>query len=595
MKRSSFVSHFLLLGIFLFVLFNVLSYFHMEANLMESINSELDSDVNNKSEKIEDYVSDLKNDIEFLSKSDEIKVALDDEVKSFEELAINDVDSKKRSIFREVENYILAYPDMTLSELQNSAEFQRIAVSQVGKNGYTFVFDSDSLICYFHKENRRIGFDYHEMKDSFPELWSLFEGSTTNGTSEGFYYRDEVDGNISYKYVSILEIPTKTADGISLSVAVTAYLDDYKALDSEIDFLEDFSSEYKSVFLIDSDGYVIYVSGDEERLGINVEWEESWDYGVSVAYFDSFDKKDVSFSGPFMDEYGSVYPEFYVVSPVYDSGKLLGYVVLEEDMKDIYDIMDYKSLDDERQSYIVNYDELLISPLNGNKFGIMLQSVKTEGVENYLEEGLEQTEHLHTFRAYLDYKGEQVYGTHYYVDELDWCVVSEINKKSSLQTSSLNMLVKNIYMSLIVLCVVLLLGVGFNDFFVKKMTRKSKSKLYSLKKHALRFAFFAFFVLLFTYVFGVPKSISYVGLIPDVVCIVALSVALSYFINKSKIKYKRVVIFGILLCILAEIIQVIIEGHLFEESVFSNIWTVISSVAILGTILILYGFREAVK
>ena len=562
---------------------------------MESINSELLSDVNNKSEKIESYIYGLESDAEFLSKSDEIKVALGSEVKSYDELVMDDVDSKKKSVFREIENYLLSHPDMTLSELQSSAEFQKMAVSQVGKNGYTFVFDSDSLVCYFHKENRRIGFDYNEMENSFPELWNLFEESAVNGASEGFYYRDEADGNISYKYVSISEMPIKTADGVSLSVAVTAYFDDYKALDLKIDSLEDFSSSYKSVFLVNSDGYVVYVSGDEERLGINVKWEESWDYGVSVAYFDAFDKEGVSFSGPFMDEYGSAYPELYVVSPVYDSGEILGYVVLEKEMKEIYDIMDYKTLNDERQSYLVNYDELLISPLSGKKFGIMLQSVKTEGVENCLQEGLEETSHLHTFRSYSDYKGDQVYGMHYYVDELDWCVVSEISKESSLQTSSLDMLVKNVYVSLIILCIVLFLGIGFNDFFVEKMNKESKMKLNSFGKRVLRLIFLVFFVLLFAYMFGTLKSISYIGLIPDVICIIALSVILFYFVNKGAMKHKRVMISGILFCILSEVIQVVAEGRLFEESVFSVIWTVIFFFAIVGVILMLYGFKEAVR
>lgn len=375
----------------------------------------------------------------------------------------HDIRSIADTILKDVENYIATHPDMTLSDLQGSPEFQKIAVHPVGKSGYSFVFDAKSLINYFHLEPRRQGYDYNQLQTTFPALWSMLQEVAETEYTEGFYSRDEVDGNISKKYGVFIRIPAKTADGVSLAVGVTGYLEDYEVVAQTSKYLEDFNAEasYNNIALISKKGSVIYLAQGHEGLGINLGWESSLDYGLAKNYQKTKQHNDIALYGPFIDRYGDISPKFSVMAPISESGNVLGYVALIDDMEQIFEITETTDqLGQTGESFLVNQDLLLISPLRRKDFDIMVQSVDTENSARCFSMSM-TGEHIghKPIDIMTNYRGDDVVATHDVITSPHWCLIVEIEKAEEIDEPLRKFIKHRIYIMLVI--VLIIFGLGF--------------------------------------------------------------------------------------------------------------------------------------
>jgi len=449
-----------------------------------------------KSQKINDYLEAIEKDVKILQESDEVKELLKKDL-TFDESVIKvDVDERARIIIKEVENYIRAHPEMTLEDLQESFEFQKIAIQPVGKEGYGFLFDSQSLINYFHKESRRIGYDYNTMEETFPALWEMFKETSDKGFSEGFYYRDQPDGSTSYKYGRFVQISVKTADGISMSVGTTAYVNDYKTIEEDSEYLENINKEknYHNLILISPEGYVTYMVEVMDGFGTNLGWEINYDSGLSGNYYKVKGTNNISFYGPIVRHYGDIYPSISAMAPVYEKGHLLGYIGLIDEMDKVFNIVkDIKNLRETGESYLVNSEKLLISPLRYYDFDIMVQPVNTENTEECLndfeeaeEKGIsveeydefEIQERKGEVLEFLNYQGEIVLGKDAPISEPHWCLLIEINKQEVIG-GPLNEFIKmRIYFSSLGVLLLTIIGFFIGNYFSKKYRREEVIKLF---------------------------------------------------------------------------------------------------------------------
>lgn len=155
------------------------------------------------------------------------EVALEQNMIVLQNLGSDLIKQIAKDVAVELEIYIRAHPDMTLKDLQADQEFSALAVQPVGKTGYTAVTDVDSLVCRFHSNPAIVNLDLHMLSEKLPGFWKIMELSEGGFESEGFYDWLEADGSIEKKYMYIAILNEPTADGIILSVAATAYMDEY--------------------------------------------------------------------------------------------------------------------------------------------------------------------------------------------------------------------------------------------------------------------------------------------------------------------------------------------------------------------------------
>ena len=137
------------------------------------------------------------------------------------------VNKNSKKVAKEINDYIVNHPNLTIEDLQNDSEFESLAVQTVGDNGYTTVLDSKTGYFYFHPQTKLVHTDAHLLKDSLPDWWKIVNqtiGSKCNNSS-GYYDWKESDGTISKKYMALTCINTLTADNKNLFIASTAYLD----------------------------------------------------------------------------------------------------------------------------------------------------------------------------------------------------------------------------------------------------------------------------------------------------------------------------------------------------------------------------------
>jgi HAMP domain-containing protein len=153
--------------------------------------------------------------------------ATNDATIALEALGAEIIEQKAKDVATQCAIYINAHPDMTVANLQASAEFQEIAVQPVGETGYTALTDYETLTCRFHVNPDIIDLDLHELAQKLPGFCEIMEGSQGGQDSFGYYDWEEQDGSIRKKYMLITPIEAKTADRVGMTVAATTYIDEF--------------------------------------------------------------------------------------------------------------------------------------------------------------------------------------------------------------------------------------------------------------------------------------------------------------------------------------------------------------------------------
>lgn len=167
---------------------------------------------------------------------------------------------KSDYIAKQVEIYIKSNPQKTVLDLKNDSYFKEIALQQIGDYGYTVLYDYDSMVNILHYNPEYEGVDYNILKETSPSFWEIAK-KTIGGVSDakGYYDWIEPDGEIRKKFMYNKIIPVKTAEGVGLAIAITAYVDEYS------------SKELKSATELDYPPFSTPTSKDDIADGFSVE------------------------------------------------------------------------------------------------------------------------------------------------------------------------------------------------------------------------------------------------------------------------------------------------------------------------------------
>ncbi|NPE26473.1 HAMP domain-containing protein [Methanococcoides sp. SA1] len=143
-------------------------------------------------------------------------------------------------ISKQIELYLDANSDMTLEDLRNNEEFQDLAVQSVGNTGYTYLIVKETGILEFHPDPDIRDGSYDNFKEEFPVIWGIIDETIQSEgcvDSSGFYGWRDLEDHVREKYTYHHCIDVKTADGYTLFIGASTYLDEYGELIGEDNYL----------------------------------------------------------------------------------------------------------------------------------------------------------------------------------------------------------------------------------------------------------------------------------------------------------------------------------------------------------------------
>ncbi len=151
-----------------------------------------------------------------------------DAKKELETLGQQIIQAKARDAAKQVALFLSLKTDMDMEALQNSAQFQNIAMQQVGRSGYVCMYEAGTGIMRIHPNpdliNRKMVF----LSNQIPSWWAIFERSLSGEEISGYYDWIEPDGSVRKKYMTMTPVEASFRGKI-LMVAATTYIDEFSA------------------------------------------------------------------------------------------------------------------------------------------------------------------------------------------------------------------------------------------------------------------------------------------------------------------------------------------------------------------------------
>ncbi len=120
-----------------------------------------------------------------------------------------------------------SHPYMTLGDLRRDAKFRSVAVQGIGEHGYTGLHETDTGIIRFHRDQKVENTGTRAFEKTLPAYWRIIEAGRSGEPSGGYFDWTESDGITTQKYMYVVPLSQRTADGKRLSVFVTTYLDEF--------------------------------------------------------------------------------------------------------------------------------------------------------------------------------------------------------------------------------------------------------------------------------------------------------------------------------------------------------------------------------
>ncbi|OPY01190.1 MAG: Blue-light-activated protein [Syntrophorhabdus sp. PtaB.Bin184] len=120
-----------------------------------------------------------------------------------------------------------SHPYMTLGDLRRDAKFRSVAVQGIGDRGYTGLHETDTGVVRFHRDHKVENTGTRAFEKTLPAYWRIIDAGRGGKPSGGYFNWIEPDGTTSQKYMYVVPLSQRTADGKRLSVFVTTYLDEF--------------------------------------------------------------------------------------------------------------------------------------------------------------------------------------------------------------------------------------------------------------------------------------------------------------------------------------------------------------------------------
>ena len=190
--------------------------------------------------------------------------------------------------------------------------------------------------------------------------------------------------------------------------------------------INELNSIFPGICITDNKGIVIVAKNDLSGM----------DYGNQKYY--SLENKKIVFE-PYYD---TIRKNNYlaVVSPIYNNDvtkdKIIGTIVFDLDFETITELMKVSIDSNSEEAYLIDESGLFLSGSKyiggGNKNGILIQEAKNDeakacldDLKKYQKSNSDIEEHEEKIISYLNYIGDDVFGTHAYLKTMTGCVIAE--------------------------------------------------------------------------------------------------------------------------------------------------------------------------
>jgi hypothetical protein len=626
-------SVFLVFTLFIFTIGLSWSIFYLVNAGQDSFNNQMEnylvSVIDSNEERIGDVFYEIEGDALFLAESEKVRDILKKEVAESKEATRADVEGKVYVVVREVENYIKLHPEMTLDELVKNNEFRSIATQKIGETGYAIIIGAEDRIMYVHIDPKMEGVAMIGSERSTVEIDTILQEAIENGVADGFYDWVDIDGETRRKYTEVRKIRTETADGKTLLSVTTAYVDDYLVAQDVSESLNNYFSEfaairdYHNVLLVSKENRVIYMAGSEVGLGNNLE-NVANGFGEILPTINKLEGDEVGFCGPFIGHVNDPYLQFAATSRVYDGNEFLGTIIVIEEMISVNDVLteaeDVQSGKFD-ENYLVNGQGLLITPLRARKVDIMVQEIKTEHVEECLEDfaeaerrdiAVEEYEVLENkkgellFVSFLNFNGDLTLGLHRPIGKVNWCVLSEVNAEDVLEEPMEKSFNSQIKFRLIVFGILVLLIIVSSFFIDKRYVLKkrkwsgviSRTRLSKLKMGSI---FFISVILSGIYLVGVRlffvgfdfNKLGYLNLLINGIFFTLSLVLLFYGFKIKNDRGRWLTLTGVFFTFFNVVRVCLSDYQSYVGLIGVELWGIVSVMNIFGYVCLLNYFRGA--
>ena len=232
---------------------------------------------------------------------------------------------------------------------------------------------------------------------------------------------------------TFLETEKKAIKQLSESIVIERFLSANKG---DRDYIQKFNDvmrrlehtarvrEYDhGLFVLDKSGTIV-ASSEETDIGKDKSGDPYFLGGKQGAFIkDAYVSQDrkmnsLAFSAPVFDEENIVF---------------LGVVVSRVSMEELNRITtDRSGLRETGEIYLVNKDGYMITPSRFVKNTFLKRKVDTENVRNCLAH--EHKEHIRceAVTLFKDYRGVEILGAHAFIEEMNWCLLAEMDEKEAL-------------------------------------------------------------------------------------------------------------------------------------------------------------------
>ncbi len=222
----------------------------------------------------------------------------------------------------------------------------------------------------------------------------------------------------------------------------------------------------REVFLIDTEGNVVFTPGEREDLAVNLEEGEFADTRLAQAYERGREETNLT-DLDIYDLHGE--PTFFAGTPIEDdtTGELLGVLVFEIPFAEVNQIMLREDgLGETGEVFLVNSDGLMITDARGaEEDTILTQEVEMEALDLALagESGEMLAE---------NYRGEEVLASYQHVGimDIDWALITTLEEAEAFAAVD-NLLNTTLWASGIILVIVIIAAYLFSQSLINPLLK----------------------------------------------------------------------------------------------------------------------------
>lgn len=222
------------------------------------------------------------------------------------------------------------------------------------------------------------------------------------------------------------------------------------------------AKEFNEVYLIDINDNIV-ASSSESSVGLNITNDLVFIQGtqltyVSNVYFSNDEKTETAIT---------------LAAPIKYSGKDIGLIAAEVDLTTFNNILlNSKGLGKTGDVYIIDKKGTILTPSRFDKNIALNTTINTENsrecfkdMETYLNDNGTVGDHLELSTSYITFSGDKVVGTHSYLEDQGWCLITE-SKQEEISATLKPILIFQI----VVGCAIILIFFMASHFISKRIT-----------------------------------------------------------------------------------------------------------------------------